>query len=818
MPELKLANFSLGQSRDGALREKKFWSLRDMVNVDIIYTDGRMRVRKGSARWNEDELPAEPTQLFWWVDDDQHEHLFVLCSDLVDRWYEAKAVGAHQMIIDELATAWCIAQPVGNRLILGTDHNLFWTDHDALTGGPPYAYRLGIKKPTVPFAQVPVTTEGNWNGVTPILIVFQPLTIRKMAARFTPAVTQRVSSFLIPFGTNASDAAMRGNLKASIYTEAGGGGPGTLLSDDAVSRWVYMQAHGLNGDIEAERFFLKDKITLTGGTNYFVIIEPDDDYWLDFGHPIPGINCLIGFTSPAAAGESYAWTIGGAWVPHGRHVGFTLGGIYTGADEAPFVGNWYYDYVMTYMNTTYGMESRPSDAIRVGLTAAETAVVVIPMPAKATVELRRSIPTDPQVDAVRFYRRNVGPNSGIAESAITDTYKLVSEDDSGIAPIRDSYSDGELGGELQTENNYCYDDVDSSDDSQRPSALVPYLMTYWKGRLLMVELGKRMIWFSNILEKNGASGYVGEEELDHFAFDNKLDLALSSDVIALEKLSEDELAIYLRGEHVWVLRGGDEPLNPPPDFAGRELLMDNGLIGTRAVAAYMGRHVYLGRDSVASFGGSQIPLVAVRSESNKSIFDGIQDRYIRNSVVRVFGNEIWFLLDTDNDGELETIMILDMLHGVPGELTSHRPWRTYRYSEKLNDITLKRQFDDFRSMLGASADTNYILELGTGTMDLGTAINWIGETHDLRGENMMAAYGLRIKGSYPSTPPIFTITATDHGGNIETYTFRPDSSEDIRGQRTGLRFNRAHSVRIKLEASSIVADELLEMAVEYKGE
>jgi hypothetical protein len=816
MPELKLANFSLGQSRDAALRQNKYWSLRDMVNFEIIYTDGRMRVRKGSARWNDTALPAEPTQLFWWVDDDENEHLLVLCSDLVDRWYEAKAVGAHQMIIDELATAWCIAQPVGNRLILGTDHNLFWTDHDALTGGPPYAYRLGIKKPTVAPGASVITTEGTWQGAVypnvPGSHGFNATTKRKVAARFTAGYTQRVRGLPIPFYFATTDVTKLASIRASIYTEVGGA-PGVLLSSDAVSDWVFLQSHGIaTWGIEFFRF--QDKIDLVSATDYFVVLEPDEDYYTNYNAAT--FFMYLGYFAPTPINTAWDQNLAGTWVLSPNLTSFWLGGIYDAADESPYVGTAYYQYVMTYLNSTYGIESRPSEPLTVALAARNMGTWRSPR--KATVNLKPIAPVDPQVDMFRFYRRKIGDDPSISEALITDTYKLVSEDVFTVANVNDSTPDGYLGAQLQTQNNYCYDDVDPADDSQRQSALTPYLMTYWKGRLIWIELAKRMLWFSNLLEKNGASGYVGEEVLDFFALQNKLDLALTSDVIALEPLSEDELAIYLRDEHIWVLRGGDEPLNPPPDFAGRELLMDNGLIATRGVAPYKSRHIYLGRDSVGSFGGSQIPLVTVSSESNQSIFDGIQDRYIRNSIVRVFGNEIWFLLDTDNDGQLETIMILDMLHGVPGELTSHRPWRTYRYSESLNDITLKRQFDDFRSMLGASADSNYILELGTGTTDLGSPINWLGETHDLRGKNMMAAYGLRIKGSYPSTPPAFTITATDHGGNTETYTFTPESSEDIRGQRTGLRFNRAHSVRVKIEGSSTEADELLEMALEYKEE
>ena len=815
MPELKLSNFSLGQSRDGALRQNKYWSLRDMVNVDIVYTDGRMRVRKGSARWNATALPAEPTQLFWWVDDDQNEHLFALCSDLIDRWYEAKASGAHQMIIDQLATRWCIAQPVGNRLILGTDSDLYWTDHDALTGGPPYAYRLGIKKPTVGVGGSVIITEGTWNGAgypnVPGSHGLNATTKRKVAARFTAGYTQRVRGLPIPFYFAATDVTQRASIRATIYTDIGG--PGVPLSSDAVSDWVSLHSHGLAA-WGMEFFRFQDKVDLVSATDYYVVIEADDDYYSNYNAAT--FFMYLGYFAPAPANTAWNQNLAGTWNLSANRTSFWLGGIYDAADEAPFGGTAYYQYVMTYMNSTYGIESRPSDPLTVALRAGNAGTWTFPQ--RATVNLTPIAPVDPQVDRFRFYRRKIGDDPSIAESLITDTYKLVSEDVFTIANVNDSTADGYLGAELQTQNNYCYDDVDPADDSQKPVVLSPYLMVYWKGRVWMVELGKRTIWFSNILETNGASGYVGDQDLDHFALENKLDLALTSDVIALEKLSEDELAIYLRDEHVWVLRGGDEPLNPPPDFVARELLSDNGLIATRGVAGYMGRHIYLGRDAVGSFGGSQIPLVAVSSEANKSIFDAIEDQYIRNSVVRLFGNEIWFLIDTDNDGDLDTVMILDMLHGVPGEATSHRPWRTYRFSEKLNDIVVKRQFDDFRSMLGASAESLYILELGTGTTDIDSAITWTGETHDLRGENMVGAYGFRIKGKFPARPPSFTITATDHGDHTEIFTLTPDSSEDIRGQRTGLRFNRAHSVRAKIEASSTEADELLELALEYKEE
>ncbi|MHC4464632.1 MAG: hypothetical protein ACYS30_24850, partial [Planctomycetota bacterium] len=60
--------------------------------------------------------------------------------------------------------------------------------------------------------------------------------------------------------------------------------------------------------------------------------------------------------------------------------------------------------------------------------------------------------------------------------------------------------------------------------------------------------------------------------------ENKLEFDEPSDIIALKRLSADELAIYFRNTSIWTLRGCDDPRNPPADIVRRQMVTDVGLI------------------------------------------------------------------------------------------------------------------------------------------------------------------------------------------------------------------------------------------------
>lgn len=804
MPELLIDNFKLAQRRDGALREDRLWSLYTLKNLDIIYVDGRLEVRKGSAYWNDTELPAEPTQIYWWRNLQGQEHLLAICSDLVDRWYVVKESGAHVLLIDELAISQCIVAPVDNRLIVGTDHNLFWTDHDAI-GGATHSYRLGIKRPGEPPSAVAVLAEGNIVGVvfpsaaTPNWWEINNTTRQKIAAKFQVTQTQAVRGMTVPWMWYQANRA--GSIRASLHVDAAGQ-PGALVSEDTISNWYAVQ--GAAPDTYYDRFMgFQDEIELQGVTDYWLVIEADDSYYANYngsGFPVH-FYVAFGYSTPAPAGEAFRWDGGlGIWVASTNKLGFTVGGLTT--DD-------YYDYKITYLNSTYQIESLPSSAS--GRIQRNTIV-------RNAMEVSWVASVDPQVDMVKVYRRYIGSDPGIAEDLITGEYRLVGEHDLASSPLRDTTETAYLGGVLQTDDHYCYDDTEALEDPTRPVQLVPYGGCEWKGRFWFFELNGNILYMSKVLEQDGATGMTGDSIYDFFPLENRLDMPVPSSIIAVRPISEDQLGVYFQDESVWVIWGCNEPLNPPSDIMMQPFLTDNGLIGPAAIGDMLGRHVYLSRDGLRSFGGSVAPLRGVSSETNQTILDDIQEQYLENSVIVTFGPEIWLLVDTDNDGTLDTVMILDLQREVPSREIVDRAWRMYEFPEGFNDLTVRKTGTDFRSIYASSAESNNIIELLTGTTDLGSAIACEFETHDMRAKNMAAVYELRLQGSYPGTPPVFTVQATSHAGNTISRTLSPQSSSDIRRSKTGIRINRPVSIRAKVNFSSSESDQILSLAVGFLGD
>jgi hypothetical protein len=246
-----------------------------------------------------------------------------------------------------------------------------------------------------------------------------------------------------------------------------------------------------------------------------------------------------------------------------------------------------------------------------------------------------------------------------------------------------------------------------------------------------------------------------------------------------------------------------------------EVLTDGGLIGTRALSSMFGKHVYLSRDGLRSFGGSAMGLPGVSSETNQTILDDIQSQYLDDSIIAVFGTEIWVLVDADNDGALESIMILDLERDLPTRQIFDRLWRMYDYGTTLNDIVVRRTASEFRTMLAADAENAYILELGTGTTDNGQAIVAEVETHDLPMADAVSVHQVDLKAKYPGTAASYRVTLTDHNGDAKDFSLSPNSSEDVRGHRTGCRFKEPVSMRVKVVQRAVAQNELRSLALTF---
>jgi hypothetical protein len=131
--------------------------MRRLINYDIVYSDGRLRVRKGFSRFNDTALAAPANQIYPFVDMDGNEHLLGILDTSTlpgdfDKWYEIMASGAHNIIHNAGASAPRPAFSLGNRFFFGinaggTTPGLRWTDDTALAAATK-SYQVGINVPT----------------------------------------------------------------------------------------------------------------------------------------------------------------------------------------------------------------------------------------------------------------------------------------------------------------------------------------------------------------------------------------------------------------------------------------------------------------------------------------------------------------------------------------------------------------------------------------------------------------------------------------------------------------------------------------------
>lgn len=799
---LLLDNFRLGQRRDGALREDKLFSLRDLVNYDILYTDGRLRIRPGYNRWNTNVLPAPAMQLYPFVDQQENFHLLGISNS---RWYDISEAGTHTMLSTQAATARRPVVSYGNRVIFGTDTGLRWTD-DASIGGANPSYRLGILRPDQTPGVAARAGVGNIVGVAyppppPNLLWWEinNTTREKIAAKFVCTGTAKYFGLYVRWMQVAIGVGT-GQIRFAVYDDSGGK-PNALMDDDLITDWTPIKV-GAPGSYRDNWLPFQAGYQFDAGTTYWIVVEANSDYYSNYDGSGPNYFFVAFGYSAAPAGDAYKWD-GLAWVASTNELAYTLGGLTT--DD-------YYDYVITYFNSTYAIESRASrrservkrntfvqDQLRVSWTA----------------------PTDPQVDRVRVYRRHVGSDPDVAESTITDTYKLAGEAAAGTLYYDDGTETDYLMDDLQTDDHYALDETDEDYDSLRPTAVIPAGMCEWKGRLIVFAADSSLLWMSKVLEENGATGLTGDNIPDYFTFESRHEVPEPSSILAVQPLSNNQLAIYMKNEAIWILYGGDEALNPPSDLAHRPVVKTPGLIGATALANAESSHFYLSRNGLYQFGGYSAYIPSYMSETNQSILNAIQRQYLADSLVRIRGREIWLAIDADNDGALETILILDLQRDVRSRNLFDRAWRTYSFGVTINDLAIYSAGSAFRQILAADSTTNYILEFATGTSDLGQPINaWL-ETHDMPARNLAMINLLEIDTYYPSTPPTYTVTLTDNVGNTETYTMTPSATlgaEDVRGHRIGVRLKRAVSVRLKLEQTSTYQDELRSILLGHTGE
>jgi hypothetical protein len=764
--------------------------MRTLKNVDIDYKEGRLVVRPGYERWNAVALPAVATQLYEFTDLSGNQHLLGICNS---RWYEFKATGAHVMLVDEAATAPRPIIQYGDRVVFATDTGWYWTDDAQLTGTPKY-HRLGIHAPDESCVADPVAALGHTVSLFGSALILNTTTQYWIAFKLTLTDELKIGSLSLglqkPLAIN-----LAGNIRISLQTDSAGLPSGTLVAADARSTWWPVMWLNV-GTYTLKLFTFTPAIDLAAGT-YWAVINSDAAYKSSF-NTVPGFSFYadVGHDTGLPTNEMAIYNnVTSTWNGVPWSAWFQIGGM----DDTKF-----YDYVQTFRNSTYGSESRQSESVRVDPTSTAP-VIQVTLPAVS----------DPQVDIVRVYRRQV-ENRDDVDPVITDPYKLALEGAPGDV-LHDTLPTASLGGILQTQDHYAYDEVDSGDDAIRPTALLPGPAAQFKERIWIAEPDGIVLYPSKILEEDGACGRTNTAMPDYFPLGNALEFGVSSSILALETMADEQLVIYFKDESVYVLWGANESLNPPPDVQRRPVLSKGGLFGSRSMDASTTRHIIMTSDGLWGFSGN-IGIPELLSETNHSIFTSIENTYLENTRVLIFGGEIWVLHDADNDGDMESILILDMLRDVPTRQIVDRAWRTYEYDVPLNDIVLRRRGSTFKHILAADATNPYILKLGEGTLDNGNAIVASVEMHNLQAKNLVMISGVELDAKYPGTPPTYSIQGISSGTVVQTRTLTPSSDTDIRKHRTGLRVMAVTDARILIEMTSTQRDELKSFLVNYVTE
>ena len=797
---LRISNFSMSSVPDSALRKDRLYTLRRLQNYFVDYEFGKLVVRKGYTKWNEKALPAPGTQIYIFQASDTERVLVI--SD--NKWYVVhQTTPDPQLIIDETATSPRPILTIEQRCLLCTDTNAYWTDIDQLTG--PNAFNLGIEKPSSP----PIVTSLGFGGTssgTPdegYGIGLSSLAHRQIGIPFHLDANADIKTINVKMkyvlGEGGS-AEVGGSIKISIYTSVDDK-PTTLIDSKAIS--VYMSYASLTNTYAWHEFTFNDKVSPIGGTDYFIVVEGDDEYYLNHVSLLDAhveVACVVHTTDYAFGPVIYNNSI---LHPHWHDFVVNPYEVPPEKIEAIFyIGGLeldrIFDYVVTYYNTDYRIESRPSDNMRIRSAWNKQWMQISSLPASAD---------DPQVDKRRIYRRilNVDLDENASDDEITDTYKWVTDLDFGVNFIDLTPSDL-LGAELQTQDHYTIRDTDDTGSGFRESALIPNVWCTWKGRVWFAEKDSNILYMTKKLEEDGATGMTGDPIPDFVPLTNKLETGYPYSIIGLLSLQADQMAIYFKNGSVWLLWGCDKPTNPPDDYSLKEMASIQGAIATKAICNVRGSHAFVSRDGIYVFNGNPDP--ESLSRSIDSLLKEITTANLEKSVLMLYGNELWALLDLNNDGVRDTVYILDLSREVA-------TWRYYEYHDNITDFVVKNSSTSQRTIL-AVTDTNYIYELEKGQMDNYYPINVMVELHNLRLPNQIMITEISVKANYPGNPQPYVLTLTDHAEEKTEYFLNPSSSYDVRGHLTRCRGVSPISLRVKLEQKNILdANELWAINVGY---
>ena len=401
---LQMENFVLGMRRDGSLTQEAerdenlganpyiLHSLKTIENYDIGYEDGGLVTRSGYERYNAIVLPDVPKQIYYHTNLPRTSEF--LMGIVGERWYKIQESLSHEMVIDEAVTLTDgFKKPIfawNNRIFFATDAGWYWTDADRLYDAVKY-YQAGIDKPTSPL----IITEDNAEGQTTITgaieLTLNATTHRKEAIKLV--LSDQLHFDTINYYLIRSIISLAGNVRVSIYTDDSGDPSSTLADPYAQSDWLDSAMANVTAGFIA--FTMRGAINLDPGT-YWIVLEGDTNYYNNYvgsgpsGYYLSAHYLDLGFQQENYSIKVYDWAAQ-AWGLLANTVGvFYFGGLVPASDAASGI----YEYVYTFFNSTYVIESRPSDHQRITISG-DHKIAEISTPQSA----------DEQVDKVKIYRR-----------------------------------------------------------------------------------------------------------------------------------------------------------------------------------------------------------------------------------------------------------------------------------------------------------------------------------------------------------------------------------------------------------------------------
>jgi hypothetical protein len=283
---LRLDSFIRGMKRDSATDEDRLLSLRTMKNYFIDYTDGRLKVRNGYSRWNDNEMVATATQLFWFGDLDGNEHLLGILDDATHngQWYKIAETGGHTRFDTQLATSPQPMIQVKNRVFYGTDSGaatarFMWTDNVAIAGATSYRVGIARSSPLFPTNITSTSVSGHVDSED-FAEEMDTSDARKIAIQYdVGAVDEKIQGIntWVKLTTNTSKD---GTWTCRVYTDNSGEPSTTLVQDEAVS--FPLKVIDWATSFAWELFSFKAEVTLPANTTVWFEYSADDDYYANF--------------------------------------------------------------------------------------------------------------------------------------------------------------------------------------------------------------------------------------------------------------------------------------------------------------------------------------------------------------------------------------------------------------------------------------------------------------------------------------------------------------------------------------------------------